>query len=251
MVIPNNIENHAKANQTCALLRSDEFMPIPWSTPAAVRDALTRRVISLKRGCWSNPVIVGGEAYVVRLASIENAQALAELHARSFPGYPYDSIYTKEYHERCCSDSNADVIRLAMYGRSGNVVAAGALGISTTELQAELEQVVVDPAYKGNGLCTSLVSGLTMVGRQLGLHRLYANARTRSPGMQRALWHEGYAPVGSVTCHAVYHAEGASMEPMVTMELWLVPRCDDIDKAEDQWMINADGSLLRLGAKED
>ncbi len=236
------------------ILRGDA---IGWSNvPAEVKEAIQTRVVSLKQDPDAARSVNSG-AYTTRLATIDDAQALANLHYDAFPEYPYgELVFDKAYHERCCIDPN--LIRAVITDSSGSIVAAGALEISSTELQAEVGQVVVHPDYRGNGLGKQLVEDITQIGKQMGLHRLYAHVRVRSRGMQMAFWDAGYDPKGvdedggmvPTVFHAVYHVEGTSMEPMLVMELQLVPKTEDVDKSEDQWVIDRKGVFHKLILKE-
>src|SRR5271157_3890713 len=86
-------------------LRHEAFegQAIPLSNAAEVEESLRERVISLKQE-WSFAVTAEGTEYTMRTAVPSDAQKLADLHMRSFPGYPYDRLYKKEYHEACCGD---------------------------------------------------------------------------------------------------------------------------------------------------
>ncbi len=251
------IENAQKDQATKGIIHILRGESIGWSkVPAEVEEAIQTQVVSLKQ----NPDMVksaNGSAYITRLATLDDAQALAELHYAAFPEYPYGKmVFDKTYHERCCIDPN--LIRAVITDGSGRIVAAGALEISSTELQAEIGQVVVHPDYRGKGLGKQLVDDITQIGKHMGLHRLYAHVRVRAMGMQKAFWDAGYDPAGvdedggmvPTVFHAVYHNEGTSMEPMLVMNLWLVPKTEDVDNSEEQYVIDRNGVFHRLVLRE-
>lgn len=119
---------------------------------------------------------------VVRISGSGDAESLAELYRKAFPTYPYTKVFDADWH----AEGNPYTIRI-MAEKEGVVVGAAALDINPPCLLGEIKQEAVLPEYRKNGLCRDMTGVLTEIAESIGLEKVYLEARTRAPGMQKAV----------------------------------------------------------------
>lgn len=155
----------------------------------------------------------------LRYAKPEDCKNLALLYKESFPSYPYKQLHTEEYHLEGVDDM--DTIRVVEL-LGGELIGAGALGLIPPCLLGELKQAVVKPKYRGRGFINKLVHVRIDIAKQIGLEMIDTHARTREPGIQKALLNYGFKPICIIPgIYIVYHPKGPVRENMIYMTKYL------------------------------
>ncbi len=156
---------------------------------------------------------------ILRMANEQDCEQLAALHKAALPGYPYPGLHSAEYHKKTLADPYSVRVVAAV---EGEIVGASCLGINPYCLLGELKQLVVHPNHRRKGLANALVRFRLEIAEAIGLECVETHARTRDPGVQKALLNNGFECVGIVKgIYPVHHEGGTIRENMVYMVKYL------------------------------
>jgi hypothetical protein len=137
-------------------------------------------------------------------------------------------LHTKEYHEK----NDSSIVRIVV-SKGDELIGAAALGVNPYCLLGEIKQVVTSPKHRGNGTCKLLTKELTEISEKLGLEKVYSEARTREPAMQKALLDNGYEPIAIEPGQFIVYHDKPVRENMVLMTKYLNGGEQKIDKQDD------------------
>ncbi len=157
--------------------------------------------------------------YDIRFARKEDASELANLYRISFPEYPYTKVQEEEYHLGMAD--NLGFIRLVEVSQEEGLVGACGVPLTPECLLGEIVQVVKHPDCQTNYASLPMINVSCEICSDIGIEKLFAKARTRSPGMQKAFLRCGFDPYGiEIGQYVVYH-DRAVRETMVLMYKFL------------------------------
>lgn len=128
------------------------------------------------------------------LASVEDAEAIAELLGETFPQYPTpsdDPVYVAEAIEGGTP--------FRMVRAEGEIVACASADLVTDARTAELTDCATRPSHRGQGLMRALLEDLMGDLRDMDYPTAFTLARARIPGVNLAFQRLGFEFRGTMT----------------------------------------------------
>ncbi len=164
------------------------FSPQRQELSPADRDSLTALFSPVPPADTAAPAPDVPEGLVLRPADPEDAPALAELYGRVFQSYPFpinDAAYIRKSMEE-------DVTYHILTDKKGETLAAASAEGEEENLNAEMTDFAVDPAWRGRKLAYCLLLSLEQDIRSRGYRTAYTIARLAEPGMNRTFQKAAY-----------------------------------------------------------
>ncbi len=126
-------------------------------------------------------------AHISELATLKDAQEIADLLGETFVDYPTPSSDPEYIAEQIESGTPFRIIR------EGGVIAACASADLVPEaLTAELTDCATRPSHRGRGLMQSILHRLMLDLQEMGYPTAFTLARARIPGVNRAFQKLGF-----------------------------------------------------------
>ena len=117
--------------------------------------------------------------------------------------------------------------------KEGKIKGCAAIEVADWNKSAEIERVVVDNEYRGNGVGSEICKSLVECAEKVGVEYLFAHCRGPEFGMQRALEKQGFRVSGIMPVFHVVHDGRKIRENFVYMERFLNGAEKDVESPDN------------------
>lgn len=177
------------------------------------RDAAHSKVLEAAMSKAGRPARECGGHFAVGACGPEDAEAMAQLYARSFGAYPYP-IHQASYLRRMLLEGHGLYLG-AWHGRQ--LAAVAGAEIDHANRNAEMTDFATSAAFRGRGLASLLLDRLEAAARQAGVRTFFTVARASVAGMNVPFARGGYR-FGGRLVNNTHFADGFE-----SMNVWHKP----------------------------